>query len=76
VPYKFDLNIDLQMPSQIVKVASPTHPVSVEMHGLKGNVKLSGAKPMDSDFVMTVQLESPHEPRAWIETTRKSYIQK
>ncbi len=62
------------MPSRIVKVASPTHPVSVELNGLKGSVKLSGAKPMDSDFVMTVQLQAPHEPRAWVETTRKFII--
>jgi uncharacterized protein YegL len=68
VPYKFGLNVDLQMPSRIVKVASPSHPISVELNGLKGNVKLSGAKPMDTDFVLTVNLQAPHEPRAWIET--------
>lgn len=74
VPYKFGLNVDLQMPSRIVKVSSPTHPVSVELNGLKGNVKLSGAKPMDSDFVLSLNLEAPHEPRAWIETARKSKL--
>jgi Ca-activated chloride channel homolog len=71
VPYTFSVNIDVQMPSSIVKVTSPTHPLNAELNGNQCRIHLSDSSIMDVDFVMTIAIEKPNESRVWIESSGK-----
>lgn len=68
VPYGLDLTVTLEMPSAIRGVESPTHPLSVELDGSHGTVRLGERiTALDHDFVLKVKLEKPHAARAWVE---------
>ncbi|HEX7581056.1 MAG TPA: VWA domain-containing protein, partial [Thermoanaerobaculia bacterium] len=68
VPYSLDLTVTLEMPSAIRGVESPTHPLSFELDGPRGTVRLGERiAALDRDFVLKVRLEKPHAARAWVE---------
>ena len=68
VPYGLDLTVNLDMPSSIRSVESPSHPIAFEPDGQKGTVKLGErTAALDRDFVLLVRLSEPHEPRGWVE---------
>jgi hypothetical protein len=68
VPYGLDLTVTLEMPCAIRGVESPTHPLSFELDGSRGTVRLGERiTVLDRDFVLKVKLEKPHAARAWIE---------
>ena len=69
VSYTFSVTIDVQMSSSIVNVASPTHPLNVEVDGNQSTISLSNSQIMDIDLVMTIEMEKPNESRVWIETS-------
>lgn len=68
VSYSLDLTVTLEMPSAIRGVESPTHPLSFELDGPRGTVRLGErVAALDRDFVLKVRLEKPHAARAWVE---------
>ncbi len=68
VPYGLELEIQLEMPSVIRSVESPSHPISVEVNGKEGRVGLGERESaLDRDFVLLIRLSECREPRAWIE---------
>ncbi|MGB6995691.1 MAG: VIT domain-containing protein, partial [Thermoanaerobaculia bacterium] len=70
VPYGLELTVELEMPSRILALESPSHPLSVEIDDCKGTVRLGGREStLDRDFVLLTRLAEPHEPRAWVEKT-------
>ncbi len=72
VPYGLDLTVQLEMPSTIRSVESPSHPICFEPNGQRGTVKLGErVSALDRDFVLLVNLAEPYEPRAWVEEDEK-----
>lgn len=70
VPYGLEFEIGLEMASDIKRLESPTHPISVEVEGKKGKVRLGERETaLDRDFVLKVALASPPQARAWAETS-------
>jgi hypothetical protein len=68
VPYGLDLTINLDMPSSITSVESPSHPIAFAPDGQKGTVRLGErTAALDRDFVLLVRFSEPHEPRGWVE---------
>jgi len=68
VPYGLELVAHLEAGSAIRSVESPTHPISVELDGARGTVRLGGRETaLDRDFVLRVALAEPQKPRAWVE---------
>ena len=72
VPYGLDLTVQLEMPSTIRSVESPSHPICFEPNGQRGTVKLGErVSALDRDFVLLVNISEPYEPRAWVEEDGK-----
>lgn len=70
VPYGLELKVDLDMPSALRAVESPSHPLSVEIDRNRATVRLGGRESaLDRDFVLKVRLAEPHRPAARVETT-------
>ncbi len=68
VPYGLTLHIELDMPSAIRAVASPSHPIALTLDGTKATVELGeGVTALDRDFVLLITLAEPHAPAAWLE---------
>ncbi|HEY7698438.1 MAG TPA: VIT and VWA domain-containing protein [Vicinamibacteria bacterium] len=68
VPYGLELTVRLEMASSIRGLESPSHPLAIEIDGASATVRLSDRRAaLDSDFVLLVRLQEPHEPRAWLE---------
>lgn len=68
VPYGLELTVHLEAGSTLRSVESPTHPVSVELDGARGTVRLGAREAaLDRDFVLRLSLAEPEKPRAWIE---------
>ncbi len=74
-PYGLELSIEIDMPSAIRSVESPSHPISVETTGRRSHVRLGGREAsLDRDFVLLVQLSYPKEARGWIERTAEENV--
>jgi len=68
VPYGLTLTVDIEMPTAIRGVESPTHPIAADLAGTRATVRLGERETtLDRDFVLDVRLDAPEKPRAWIE---------
>jgi Ca-activated chloride channel family protein len=68
VPYGLGLTARVAMPGPIARVESPSHPVSVAMHGSTATVTLSQHETaLDRDFVLSVEAAGLDRPQAWVE---------
>jgi len=68
VPYGLEVDVELEMASEIRGVESPSHPISVETRGTIGRVRLGAREAaLDRDLVLKVRLAEPHLPRAVVE---------
>jgi hypothetical protein len=68
VPYGLELRVDIEAASAIQGVESPTHPISVELQGARGTVRLGRRETaLDRDLVLDVSLAEPEKPRVWVE---------
>jgi Ca-activated chloride channel family protein len=68
VPYGLDLSIRLAMAGTISRIESPSHPVSVTVHGQSAKVTLASRQAaLDRDFVLSVEAEGLDVPNVWIE---------
>src|SRR5262245_16709526 len=71
VPYGLELEIDLDMPSAIRAVESPSHPLALDLDGRRARVRLGGRRTsLDRDFVLKVRLADAPIARAWMETDK------
>ena len=69
VPYGLELEIELDMPSPIRAVESPSHPLALQVDGRRATVRLGGRlTALDRDFVLKVRLADAPAARAWMET--------
>jgi Vault protein inter-alpha-trypsin domain/von Willebrand factor type A domain len=69
VPYGLELEIELDMPSPIRAVESPSHPLALDVDGRRATVRLGGRlTALDCDFVLKVRLADAPAARAWMET--------
>ncbi|MBI2837254.1 MAG: VWA domain-containing protein [Acidobacteria bacterium] len=72
VPYGLSLLIHLDMSSAVRAIESPTHPISVDLDGMTGTVRLGGRESaLDRDFVMLLQTVDSREPRVSVEVDEK-----
>jgi Ca-activated chloride channel family protein len=68
VPYGLDLSIHLAMSGNISRIESPSHPVSVAVHGQSAEVTLASRQAaLDRDFVLSIEAEGLDAPKVWIE---------
>lgn len=68
VPYRFTFTMDLEMPGEIARVESPTHPMSVERRGAGATVTLTQRDAaMDRDLVLLVGADGLDQPHAVVE---------
>ena len=69
VPYGLELEIELDMPSAIRAVESPSHPLALDIDVRRATVRLGGSlTALDRDFVLKVRLADAPAARAWVET--------
>lgn len=69
VPYGLELTVDLAMHAALRAVESPSHPISVELDGPRGHVRLGGRDAaLDRDFVLNVRLAEEAAP--WVRLER------
>eukprot|EP01096_Ripella_sp_DP13-Kostka_P016339 TRINITY_DN792_c0_g1_i5.p1 TRINITY_DN792_c0_g1~~TRINITY_DN792_c0_g1_i5.p1 ORF type:complete len:987 (+),score=500.90 TRINITY_DN792_c0_g1_i5:72-2963(+) len=71
-PSSFSILLEVEMPSKILSISSPSHSVDTDIladgNGRVAVIKFSaGSAPIGSDFVLRILQETPHEPRAMIE---------
>eukprot|EP00741_Cyanophora_paradoxa_P006049 tig00000981_g5867.t1 len=69
VPYRMSAALEVEMPSDLAAVASPSHPAAlqVEMRGRRARVRLSRDQPLDGAVVLQIAQREPHAARAWAE---------
>lgn len=69
VPYGLELDLSLEMPSDIRAVESPTHPLSVEVEGRRARVRLGERlTALDRDLMVAARLREPlTAPRVVVE---------
>ena len=68
VPYGLELALQLEMPEVIRKIESPSHPVSVNVDGSRGEVSLGTRQTaMDRDFVLIIEQQRAFVPRCAVE---------
>ena len=68
VPYGLSIRVELDMPSAIRGVESPSHPVSIDLDGSRGRVTLGTAETaLDRDFVLVVRLAEAVRPAVLVE---------
>jgi preprotein translocase subunit SecD len=66
VPYKIKVEMEMEMPSNIENVVSPSHKIKVITKKRTANIRFL-EESIDKDFVIEAFLEKAHEPRMWIE---------
>jgi len=69
----FGLTIDLQidMPSPLRSIESPSHPIRVEIDDYKAHVTLAQPEvALRGDFVLLVQQEDLFTPRVWLDSEK------
>jgi len=66
VPYGFNLNLTVEMGSEITEIVSPSHKISSEIEGKNALLSLDQDKDadMDRDLVILVESKDPHKPYA------------
>jgi hypothetical protein len=68
VPYGLELEIELDMPSPIRAVESPSHPLALELDGRRGIVRLGRRlTALDRDLVLKIRLADAPAARVWLE---------
>jgi Ca-activated chloride channel family protein len=68
VPYGLELEVELDMPSAIRAVESPSHPLALELDGRRGTVRLGRRlTSLDRDFVLKIRLADAPAARVWVE---------
>jgi hypothetical protein len=74
VPYGLELTVQLDMPSDISGLESPSHALATELHGTRATVRLEGRETaLDRDFVLFIRLAEPYTPRARVETNAQGW---
>ncbi|HYR44389.1 MAG TPA: VIT domain-containing protein [Terriglobia bacterium] len=69
VPYGLDLELDLEMPSRILRLESPSHALSSEIDGHRAKVRPGTREiAMDRDFILRIGVDEAPQPRAFVET--------
>ena len=68
VPYGIEVSVDARLGTAIRSVASPSHPVEVEVDGEKARVRFaSREQTMDRDFVLLLRSEAAGQPSALLQ---------
>ena len=68
VPYGLDLKVALSMTGEIVRIDSPSHPISIGLNGGNATVTLSQRDTaLDRDFVLNVHAPSFEAPQSRVE---------
>jgi Vault protein inter-alpha-trypsin domain/von Willebrand factor type A domain len=68
VPYGLELEIELDMPSPIRAVESPSHPLALDLDGRRATVRLGRRlTALDRDFVLKIRLAEAPAARVWVE---------
>eukprot|EP00741_Cyanophora_paradoxa_P002739 tig00000624_g2659.t1 len=69
VPYRMSAALEVEMPSDVAAVASPSHPAAfqAEISGRTARVRLTRDQPLDGAFVIEIAQREPHAARAWAE---------
>jgi hypothetical protein len=78
VPYGLELDVAVEMPSRLLSVESPSHPIRFALDGdspTKGRVTLATRETaLDRDFVLLVQQKDAHSPGLWVDSERQAVM--
>ncbi|ELR24909.1 von Willebrand factor type A domain containing protein [Acanthamoeba castellanii str. Neff] len=77
-PYGLELDIAIEMPSPVLSVESPSHPIRFQLNGdtpTKGRVTLATQETaLDRDFVLMIQQKDAHQPGLWVDSERQAVM--
>eukprot|EP00471_Norrisiella_sphaerica_P003377 CAMPEP_0184478894 /NCGR_PEP_ID=MMETSP0113_2-20130426/785_1 /TAXON_ID=91329 /ORGANISM="Norrisiella sphaerica, Strain BC52" /LENGTH=1000 /DNA_ID=CAMNT_0026856825 /DNA_START=36 /DNA_END=3038 /DNA_ORIENTATION=+ len=68
LPYELSLTADVQMPSVITKISSPSHPIKAAYDSkMRKIIKLEKKEKLTKEFVLLIEQEDPYVTRATVE---------
>jgi poly [ADP-ribose] polymerase 2/3/4 len=68
------IELSLSMPSNIVRLGSPSHAVRFKRSATTATVQLVDAELGGADFVLRIGVAAPHEPRMWVEVDEHNHM--